>query len=45
MLGKVEGRGGGGWMASEFGQTPGDSEGQGKVACCGQRGRKELDTR
>ena len=25
-------------------QTPGDSEGQGSLACCSLRGRKELDT-
>ena len=29
----------------EFEQTPGDSEGQGIVACCSPRGHKELDTR
>ena len=28
----------------EFEQTPGDSEGQGSLACCSPRGRKELDT-
>ena len=28
----------------EFEQTPGDSEGQGSLACCSQWGRKELDT-
>ena len=25
-------------------QTPGDSEGQGSLACCSPWGRKELDT-
>ena len=28
----------------EFGQTPGDKEGQGSLVCCSPRGRKELDT-
>ena len=28
----------------EFEQTPGDSEGQGTLACCIPRGHKELDT-
>ena len=28
----------------EFAQTPGDNEGQGSLACCSPRGRKELDT-
>ena len=28
----------------EFEQAPGDSEGQGSLACCSPRGRKELDT-
>ena len=28
----------------EFEQTLGDSEGQGSLACCSSRGRKELDT-
>ena len=28
----------------EFEQAPGDSEGQGILACCSPRGRKELDT-
>ena len=27
----------------EFEQTPGDSEGQGSLACCSSRGRKGLD--
>ena len=27
----------------EFGQAPGDGEGQGSLACCSQRGRKESD--
>ena len=28
----------------EFEQTPGDSEGQGGLACCSPQGRKESDT-
>ena len=28
----------------EFEQTPGDSEGQGGLVCCGPWGRKESDT-
>ena len=37
-----------GWMASrlnghEFEQAPGDGDGQGSLACCSPRGRKELD--
>ena len=28
----------------ELGQSPGDSEGQGGLACCSPRGRKQLDT-
>ena len=28
----------------ELGQTPGDGEGQGGLACCNSRGRKESDT-
>ena len=28
----------------EFEQTPGNSEGQGSLACCSAWGRKELDT-
>ena len=28
----------------EFEQTPGDSEGQGSLACCSPCGCKELDT-
>ena len=28
----------------ELGQTPGDSEEQGSLACCSPWGRKELDT-
>ena len=27
----------------EFGQAPGDGEGQGSLACCSPWGRKELD--
>ena len=27
----------------EFGQAPGDSEGQGSLACCDSWGRKESD--
>ena len=39
-----------GWLdgitnGHEFEQTPGDSEGQGKVVCCCSWGRKELDTK
>ena len=29
---------------NEFEQTPGESEGQGSLACCSSWGRKELDT-
>ena len=33
------------WLnGHEFEQTPGDSEGQGSLACCSSWGRKELDT-
>ena len=28
----------------EFEQAPGDGDGQGSLACCNPRGRKELDT-
>ena len=28
----------------KFKQIPGDIEGQGSLACCSSRGRKELDT-
>ena len=28
----------------EFEQAPGDGEGQGSLACCSPRGRKESDT-
>ena len=28
----------------EFEQTPGDSEGQGRLACCSPQGHKESDT-
>ena len=28
----------------ELGQTPEDGEGQGCLVCCGQWGRKDLDT-
>ena len=28
----------------EFEQTPGDSEGQGRLACCSPWGRRGLDT-
>ena len=56
MLGKIEGRRRGwqrtdemvGWHhhlnGHEFEQTPGDSEGQGSLSCCGPWGHKELDT-
>ena len=27
----------------EFGQTPGDDEGQGSLVCCSPRGHKESD--
>ena len=54
MLGNTEGRrrrGGQDEMAGwhhrlnghEFEQTRGDGEGQGSLACCSPRGRKELD--
>ena len=47
--GKRDNRGLDGWMASltqrhEFEQTPGDSKGQGSLACCSPWGGKELDT-
>ena len=54
MAGKTEGRRKGrvaenemvGWHhqinAHEFKQTPGDSEGQGRLPCCSSRGCKEL---
>ena len=29
--------------AHELGQTPGDGEGQGSLACCGPWGHEELD--
>ena len=32
-----------GWY-HELGQTPGDGEGQGSLACCSPWGRKESDT-
>ena len=33
------------WLSGhEFEQTPGDSDGQGSLACCSPWGRKELDT-
>ena len=55
MPGKIEGsrrreyRGWDDWAASwlngcEFEQTPGDSEGQGSLACCSPWGHRELDT-
>ena len=52
MLGKIEGRRRRGqqrmrWHyqlnGHEFEQTPGDSEGQGSLACCSPWGHKELD--
>ena len=54
MLGKIEGRGEGatedemvGWHhqldGCELGQTLGDGEGQGSLACCSPWGRKESD--
>ena len=55
MLGKIEGRRRRGqkmmrWLdgitdsRQEFEQTPGDSEGQGRLACCSQWGCKESNT-
>ena len=55
MLGKIEGRRRGQrqdvivewhhWLnGHEFEWTPGDSEGQGSLACCSPWGHKELDT-
>ena len=50
MLGKIKGRSRRGQQRShrlnghEFEQTPGDSEGQGSLACCSPWGHKELDT-
>ena len=32
------------WNEHELGQTPGDGEGQGGLACCSPRGHKESDT-
>ena len=33
-----------GWLnGHEFGQTPGDGEGQGSLACCSPWGHKESD--
>ena len=54
MLGKIEGRKKRGpevemvgWHhplnGHEFEQTPGDSEGEGSLACCSTQGSKELD--
>ena len=46
MLGKIEGRKRRGHHQlneHEFEQTPGDSEGQGSLACCSPWGCKELD--
>ena len=51
MLGNIEGRRKKGlrgmkWLDGnglEFEQTPGDSEGQGSLACCSPWGCKELD--
>ena len=55
MLGKIEGRGEGatedemvGWHhqldGCELGQTLGDGEGQGSLACCSPWGREESET-
>ena len=55
MLGKIKGRRRRGWqrdkmvgwhhwLGHEFEQTPGDSEGQGSLACCSPWGRKKSDT-
>ena len=46
--GEGDNRGWDGWMASltqghEFEQTPGDSEGQGSLACCSPWDRKNSD--
>ena len=54
MLGKIAGRRRKGWQdelvgwhhwlnGHEFEQTPGDTDGQGSLACCSPGGRKELD--
>ena len=55
MLGKIEGNGKRGWQRMgwldsitgfsrhELGQTPGDSEGQGGLACCSPWGFKQSD--
>ena len=40
---KAKGEEGSRWL-DEFEQTPGNSEGQGSVACCSPWGRKESDT-
>ena len=55
MLGKIEGKRRKGWQRirwldgitdsmDEFEQIPGDSEGQGSLACCSPWGLKESDT-
>ena len=51
MLGKIEGRQRMRWLdgiteinGHESEQTPGNSEGQGSLACCSPRGYKEPDT-
>ena len=50
ILGKSEGRRRSGrqrmrWLGGlEFEQAPGVGDGQGSLACCSPRGRKELDT-
>ena len=50
ILGKSEGRRRNGrqrtrWLGGlEFEQAPGVGDGQGSLACCSPRGRKELDT-
>ena len=52
MMGKMKGRRGHedemvGWHhrlnGREFEQSPGDTKGQGSLACCSPRGHKELD--
>ena len=53
MMGKMKGRRRGhedemvGWHhrinGREFEQSPGDTKGQGSLACCSPRGHKELD--
>ena len=53
VLGKIKGKRRRGWQmvgwhhrlnGHEFEQASGDGDGQGSLACCNPRGRKELDT-